>query len=268
MLRWAFYSPPSDKSDEKLSFSWRKNGQGEILWSFLLQNHNLHQESKTMVFQENVMYQSIALTVANPFWLYWNPDKRPSNVDILPPRWQASQEGTAKSSSTSWNSGYLSRLLVNAGFQTEEETKESLSPDSFLLVTCNGTKKYSSSEKGVWEKKVVIFIEYMQTLHLLLHIRTSTRRWLNSNMYKELEDLLELKRQILMSVHAKLRRQLENLAVFNNESIGFTWRLMSITVLAGGFRTIERFAWFHLLIVGFLFVRLILKFEFASCSTD
>jgi len=63
-------------------------------------------------------------------------------------------------------------------------------------------------------------------------------------MYKELKDLFELKREILMSFHAKLRRQLKNsLAVFNNESIAFvTRRLISIIVLACGFQTIERFA--------------------------
>lgn len=125
-----------------------KTAKVKFFWTFFFRITTFTWNLKHAFFNKNVMYQTIALTVSNPFLLYWIPDKRPSNVDILPPRWQASQEGTAKSSSTSWKSGYFSRLLVNAGFQTEEETKESLSPDSFLRVTCNGTEKYSSSEEG------------------------------------------------------------------------------------------------------------------------
>src|SRR6267378_6294543 len=90
------------------------------------------------------------------------------------------------------------------------------------------------------KKSRCILMKYRRTLHLLFHIRTSSCSWFNSNMYKELEDLFKLKRQILMSFHAELRRQLENSVVFNNERVRFVARkrLIGIIVLARGCSTI------------------------------
>lgn len=85
---------------------------------------------------------------SNPSLSYGKPLSRPVRVDSLPPRWQASQDGVAKSRGSKSNSGCFSRRFLNSGRHTEEATSESRRPENFRRVTCKGTEKYSSSVKG------------------------------------------------------------------------------------------------------------------------
>jgi len=79
-----------------------------------------------------------------PHLSYSEPVKCAINFDNRPPRLHASHDGTAKSRAVSVKSGYFSKLFLNSGFHTEDDTIESIKPDIFLRVTCKGTEKYSS----------------------------------------------------------------------------------------------------------------------------
>lgn len=76
------------------------------------------------------------------------PFNHAATVDCLPPRWHASQWGTAKSSFDNVRSGYSSSAFLKSRLHTDDAI-ESRVPETFRRMTWNGTEKYWSSTCGV-----------------------------------------------------------------------------------------------------------------------